>query len=233
MKTITKKTTDRSATLFGKSAADPLAREIQSNITTWPRATADLTDRLGNFAQVVKWKAKRGGKKREQIIEARNHPAVDWLLEIIIPALCDRNAQPFRLIADAIEAQASAAFPARRTAFTTWQTACELSGHAMPFNATGETNAEHELLREFGETVEPPEIIRVPVLSESDLRAEVEKRLERDLGLKKGSRKDTLNPGTFTRLLKELRITCRYSPTSGGRGRKVLHSRTRRQKPEG
>ena len=212
MKTNIKKTTDRSALLFGKSAADPLAREIVSNVATWPRATADLTDRLGNFAQVVKWKARRGEKKRETIIEARNHPAVDWLLEIIVPALCARDAKPFRLLAEAIEAQNSNAFPDNEIAFTTWQIASDLSGHAMPFNATGE-RADAD--------IEQPAIIRVPV-TESKLLEKVKHRLGWT----------ELNPGTFTRIVKRLGIQCRIKPNSGGRGRKVLHSRKVKQKPK-
>jgi hypothetical protein len=150
-------------------------------------------------------------------LEARIHPAIEQVLDILIPALCKQDAKPFTLFADAIEAQKSAGFPDNELAFTTWQLACKVSGHPMPFMATGEP----------ADTVmEQPKDIRVPVLSESDLRREVEKRLGRE--------RDSLNPGAFTKLLRRLRITCRYSPKSGGRGRKVkrvLPRRTSKQKP--
>ena len=220
MKTNTKKTSDRSALLFGKSAADPLACDIISNIATWPKRTAELTDRRGSFAQVVKWKARRGEKKRETIIEARNHPAVDWLLEIIIPALCARDSKPFRLIADAVETHKNNAFPANQIALTTCQLAVELAGLAMPYNAVGERLVNNDGQQE---DIQLPNIIRVPV-TESELLRQVNKRLG-------WSEQDGENPGSFTRILKRLGIQCRKKSNSGGRGRKVLPQRPRKQKP--
>jgi hypothetical protein len=219
--TTTKSNTNRADKLFGKKFADdPQAREIMSNVATWPHATTALTDRLGNYARIVRRKA-RWGKKRVTIVEARNHPAVEWLLDIIVPALCTRDSRPFRLLANAVETHKTNAFPASLITLTTCQLALELAGMAMPFNDVGEPNAEYELQRELGTPVVLPEIIRVPA-TESILRRKVEKRLVEEI-----------NPGTFTRILGRLGIRCRKDPHSGGRGRKVLHSRTRRQKPEG
>ncbi len=220
MKT-TRKSPNRTAALFGKFDTDAQAQEIVSNIATWPKSTRDLTDRLGNYAQVVKWK-KKLGKKRGMIVEARNHPAVDWLLELIVPALCGGDARPFRLIAEAIEARKRNAFPAHQVTLVTCQLALELAGLAMPFNGLGE-----RVVNDDGVTnddrqqadIQLPEIIKVPV-SESAFRSKVGKRLGEEI-----------NPGTFTRILQRLAIRCRKDPHAGGRGRRVLHARTRRQKP--
>jgi hypothetical protein len=209
----------KTSILFGKKFdADRLAQKVISQIVTWPRTKSVLTDRLGNYAQVVRWKTRQG--KKRKIIEARNHPAVDWLLELIIPALCARDSRPFQLIADAIEAHKTNAFPANQIWSTTYNVARELAGLATPFNEVGEPNAEDEIQRELGLPVnELPEIICVPV-TESVLRRKVEKRFGFEI-----------NPGTFTRILKSCSIRCHQEANSGGRGRRVLQSRGRKQKP--
>jgi hypothetical protein len=202
----------KTSILFGgKFDSDPLAQKIMSNIATWPKAKSDLTDRLGNYSQIVRWKA-RHGNKRKTVFEARNHPAVDWLLDVIIPALCARDARPFRLIADAIETHKTNAFPAHQISLATIQLALELAALPMPFNDVGESADEE---------IELPKIIRVAV-TESTLRRKLEKRLHLEI-----------NPGTFTRILKRHGIRC-HKKNSGGRGRKrkVLHTRGRRQKPD-
>ena len=117
----------------GKSVHAPLETDV---LTVAKLRLADKRKKLKSQAAVATF---ADGRLKYEA-ETQN----DHTLALIIPALCARDATPFRLFADGIEAQNSAAFPARRPALLTWQLACELSGHSMPFMATGErADVEH------------------------------------------------------------------------------------------
>lgn len=80
---------------YGKRAANPLAPLVFSEVAGWPKAQSAV--RLG------------------RIEDARIYD----LLRVLVPALCQRDPEPFRLFADAIEAVSSAAYPASRLDFFT------------------------------------------------------------------------------------------------------------------
>ena len=88
---------------FDKLAQDPLAGRVFSYAVNWPQDTHSLTDRLGNYAAVGTYKRKRG---KPIVLAQIISPAVNSLLDILVPALCQRNPEPFKLFAKAIEAAA-------------------------------------------------------------------------------------------------------------------------------
>jgi len=102
---------------FDKLAKDPLTGRVFGYAVNWPRDTRALTDRLGNYAAIGTWKRKR----RKPVVRAYIiSPAVDAVLDILVPALCQRNPEPFRLFARQIEGGAptkstdSGGYPVRR-----------------------------------------------------------------------------------------------------------------------
>jgi len=137
--------------LFGKFASDPLGRQIISTVALWPKSERDLSDHLGNYARIVRWTAKYSGGRRKRFTEARIHPAIDAVLDILIPALCMRDSTPFKLFADAIEATRYADFPRNRKLYAACHVAARLCGEAPAFNEFGEPEAEAALRRELGE----------------------------------------------------------------------------------
>lgn len=196
--------------LFSK-LANPRAQKIFSSVALWPDFERALSDSLGNFAQVVRWTAMRDGKRR-QFTEARIHPAIDALLDIVVPALCRRDAEPFKEYAAAIEAMKSSRFPNLPVVWHTLNIACELTGHAPPFNAAGES-----LLEEHPELCEPGELKAVPDNAKGFklpiIQAELHRRVE-------ARSKQIIDRARFFDLCRRLKITCAKDPAKGGRKRK-------------
>jgi hypothetical protein len=201
------------SSLFGKFADTSLARKVMSQVATWPRETKHVTYAAGSFAHVVNSKSKKH--------EARNHPAVEWLLDTLVPALCQRDSTPFRLMAEAIDAQNANAFPSKQEAAEILSAAYELAGLPPPFNMLGEARETVGEDSEISPADATHHSIRIPI-TESELRRVVEKRLGYEI-----------NPGTFTRQLGRLNIKCKKKPNSGERGNKarpLLQSLAAKQK---
>lgn len=200
----------RMEVLFSKNST-PFSRALLSRVFTWPAELSELTYYGGSFAKVFVYD--HSGKR---IVEARPHPAVDWLLELIVPALCERDASVFESFAAAIKTVKEAGFPDRRTAYFTLKIACEWSGLAMPFNHQGEPfdgYFEDESLKPLeglfeDRTKELPDMICLQQ-TESEFRRKVEQKIE-----------NSLNPGAFTKVRQHLNIECAKRDDSGGRGRK-------------
>lgn len=177
--------------LFGALARDPRARNLMSLVATWPAESAFRFrphSEIPRYAKVYRWTGKyRDGIKR-QYTEAKLAPGLEDLLDILVPALCNRDPSPFYAMARAIEALNGAAFPEHPVAFHALNLAAGLTGHAPPFNAVGEpvdAQPEDEPL---------PEVLTVP-LSESEFRRKVERT--------SGQQTDA---GSFHRLCKTLGI---------------------------
>lgn len=190
--------------LFGKRATDTQMQKIFSFAALWP-SEKDLTNRLGNYAQVVRWTAKRNGRQ-QRFIEARFHPAIEAVLDILVPALCKRDATPFRLFADAIERTSASHVVAHHAL----KLACELTGHAQPFNSTFEPLSD-----EHGELCEPGDLKPLPdfasgfnlPVSQAEFRKSVKAR----------SNQKEIDPANFLRLCRALKITFAKDPRKGGR----------------
>ncbi|MEO5804415.1 MAG: hypothetical protein ABIR24_12885 [Verrucomicrobiota bacterium] len=189
--------------LFG-ALTDRVGQKIFSSVALWPDSEKGFTDSLGNYAKIVRWTAKRKGRQ-QRFTEARVHRAIDTLLEILVPALCRRDATPFKLFADAIEATNEA----NSVSFHALNLACELNGYAPPFNAVGERSA-----------AEPGELKRLPknfsalpvAMSESDFRRKIE-----------AFSSQKIEAGNFHRLCQSLKITFLKDRRKGGRpSRKVV-----------
>lgn len=196
--------------LFG-DLNDPRGQQIFSTVALWPDSERKLSDSVGNYAKIARWTTKRNGR-RQQFIEARIHPAVDAVLDILVPALCQRDATPFKLFANAIEATKSAKFPDLPVALHALNIACELGGYAPPFNLTGERSAAEsdEISDEPAELKRLPDEItslKVPVIESEFLRRVAARS------------KQAIDPGRFNRLCRDLNITCAKDPRKGGRRR--------------
>ena len=194
--------------IFGKDASNPLAREIFSTAALWPQQENALTDSLGNYAQILRRTAKCANGRRKHFIEARIHPAIDAVLDIVVPALCKRDSTPFKLFAEAIEAMKSRSFPELPIAFHVLKLACELTGRDPHFNDTGEPLEADALAKELKNAVASPHELIVPS-DESKFRREVEKRSKQEI-----------ESGNFNRLCRDLKITFAQDPRKGGRKRK-------------
>ncbi len=96
--------------VYGKYANNPLAGPVFSEVATWPKNNGDV-----NFGRIE---------------DAR----VFTLLSVLVPALCQRNSEPFRLFADAIDAMNAGAYPEKRLQFFISVEAARIVGHrkALP-----------------------------------------------------------------------------------------------------
>jgi hypothetical protein len=183
-----------SAAFFGALSADPLVWPVFGYAANWPRNLSRLTDHLGNYAAVATYKRKRCSKPtlRAKLIS----PAVDAVLDILVPALCQRDPRPFRLFATAIEAAAPTKsndrngyavrsldhYPAHPVHYYTLCLAIRISGRSKQGH--------------------------LPI-SQSVLRRRVEK-----LSCLK------IDPGYFHRVCKSLGLIFRKDPNAGGRPQK-------------
>jgi hypothetical protein len=207
--------------LFGR-LANPRAQKIFSSVMLWPDSPKALSDSLGNYANIIRWTTERRGK-RKRFTEARIHPAIDALLEIIVPALCKGDPEPFSEYAAAIEARKFCQFPNLPVAFHALNIACELTGHAPPFNAAGEKQPiEIQETFEHGELKPVPDFangFNLPVI-QAEFRRKVEHRIERYRKQQLNpAQQNELDPSRFSDLCNRLKITCAKDPAKGGRKR--------------
>jgi hypothetical protein len=183
---------------------DPRAGKIFSTVALWPKSETSLSDAAGNYARVVRWSAKRNGR-RQRFTEAQIHPAIDTILDILVPALCNRDETPFKMFTAAIEATNYAGFPNLLVPLQALNIACELNGYASPFNTTGERSAAEpeEISDEPAELKQLPEGTTSLVLNvtESEFRRMVETRCSQQI-----------EAGNFHRICVTLNITCTKKP---------------------
>jgi hypothetical protein len=210
--------------IFGALASDPLARQIFSCVSLWPTFENEKAQKefgeysvatkftkshwIGNYAKVLRWTAKRADGRRHHFTETRIHPAIEAVLDILVPALCRRDSTPFKFFVEAIEAMKDCNFPDLPVALHALNLACELTGRAPHFNDTGEPLEADELAKELNSAIASPVELIVPS-GESKFRREVEKRS-----------KQQIEAGNFNRLCRDLKITFAKDPRKGGRKRK-------------
>jgi len=135
-----------------------------------------------------------------------------------MPALCNRDSEPFKLFAEAIEAQKSAAVPANRVCFAALHVAAEIAGITPAFNQFGDRALSDE---------DPDAAECVLPIGFSEFKTEVE-----DYMRKAWNREQELNSGTFYRQCGALGIRFTTDTKHGGRPRKagrVLHNRQLKQ----
>ena len=216
------------AALFGKFGSDPLARRAFQFAALWPKTEQGLCDALGNYAKVVRTTAKYGKGRRKQLVEARIHPAIEAVLEILVPALCKRDPNPFKLFAEAIEANSVAAnVPANRKLHAACAVAARLTGDAPLFNEFGEMQSEAALRHELGEP---------PVKAKRNLPVGFSEfmQLAQDFCEKRWQMpKDNWHAGTFHRECVALGFSFTKDPSKGGRpsnATRVLRNRRSKQK---
>jgi hypothetical protein len=138
--------------------------------------------------------------------KGRIHPAIEALLDILVPALCRREAIPFNIFAESTE------MIAHPVAFLALNLACELTGYARPFNADGLeslTEIVHRVTADPYSTSPVsyyPETFRVPITQADFLRK-----------IKDHSPGQQIDAGNFHRLCQNLKITFAKDPQKGGR----------------
>jgi hypothetical protein len=143
--------------------------------------------------------------------KGRVHPAIEFLLEILVPALCQRNAEPFKMFAESVT---SLAHP---VAFHAVSLACELTGYTPPFNKWGMASLTEIVHRSTANTLSTapvnyyPESFHVP-MTEAEFLRKVKDRFK--------PKEQTIEAGYFNRLCRKLRITFTKEPAKGGRKRK-------------
>ncbi len=219
---------ENSATaLFGKFGSDPLARRAFRFTALWPKTEREFRDALGNYAKVVRTTAKYSKGRRKQFVEARIHPAIEEVLDILVPALCKRDSNPFRIFAEAIEADNCADFPANRKLIAACVVAARLNCKAPMFNEFGELESDAALRKELDESpVEPKR--EVPVGFSEFMR------LTQDYCKKRWKMSgDSWNPGTFFRDCIAFGFSFTKDPHKGGRpfkSKRVLRNPRSKQK---
>lgn len=213
--------------LFGKFGSDPLARRAFQFAALWPKTELEFHDALGNYAKVVRTTAKYSKGRRKQFVEARIHPAIEEVLDILVPALCKRDSNPFRIFAEAIEANDCADFPANRKLHAACVVAARLNSEAPMFNEFGELESDAALRKELDES--PVQAKRnVPVgFSEFMRRAQdyCEKRWKMS--------RDSWHAGTFHRECTAFGFSFTNDPRKGGRpskSKRVLRNPRSKQK---
>jgi len=140
------------AALFGKFGSDPLARRAFQFAALWPKTEREFCDALENYVKVVRTKAKYSKGRRKQFVEARIYPAIEEVLDILVPALCKRDSNPFILFAEAIEANDRSDFPANRKLHAACIVAARLTRDAPMLNEFGDLESEDSPhFNEFGE----------------------------------------------------------------------------------
>src|ERR1035441_1002512 len=189
---------------FGSNSANPNMQRASSFVALWP-SEKDLTDRLGNYAQIVRWTAKRNGRQ-QRFVEARFSPAIQALLDILVPALCNGDSKPFSAFAEAIE-QTTAS---DRVAKHALALASELTGRALPFNSTFEPLPDF-----YSDLHEPDDAKPLPDVGEGFTVPMI--RSEERRVVKKRSGKENYDASNFLRICRNLKITFAKDPRNGGR----------------
>jgi hypothetical protein len=209
----------QAAALFGDFHTDRLAMEIQSSVDAWPKDVQNFNDQQGNYAKIVRWTGKYSNARRRSFVEARIHPAVEWLLEILVPALCDKDPKRFKLFAEAIELVRYHKFPARPHLFAALVVAHQLAGCVPAFNELGERATV-----DIHSTNDPGQL----PIGFRQFKGRVEQYLR-----KRGTPL-SLNDGTFYRdCVEVLGLTFQKDARRGGRpskNRQVLLRRAEKQK---
>ena len=141
----------------------------------------------------------------------RVHPAIEFLLEILVPALCQRNAEPFKMFAESVT---SLAHP---VAFHAVSLACQLTGYTPPFNKWGMPSLTGDVHRLTANPLSTapvkyyPESFQVP-MTEAEFLRKVKDRFK--------PKDQQIEAGYFHRLCSQLKITFTSDAAKGGRKRK-------------
>ena len=100
---------------FGKHAANPLAMAVFNEVADRPR---------GRDAETLIKIVKRGKEREDAQVYSRMYS----VLRVLVPALCQRDPEPFRLFADAIEAEKAKDYPAHKLDFFLCMEAADIAG---------------------------------------------------------------------------------------------------------
>lgn len=183
--------------IFGKDADDQ-QRWIFQIVALWPKSVKEF-----------------GGRYADA--KGRIHPAIEALLDILVPALCQRDDTPFKMFAE------STALLAHPMAFHALNLACELTGYAPPFNKWGMESLTEIVHRS---TANPLSTAAVSYYPESFCVPRTETAFLEEVKTRSGLE---ISGGYFNGLCRKLKITFTGNPAKGGRkskqGKRIFQKR--------
>lgn len=183
--------------VFGKNADDQ-KRWIFQIVALWPKSMKEF-----------------GGRYADA--KGRVHPIIEGLLDILVPALCERNETPFKMFAE------STALLDHPVAYHALSEACEQTGYTPPLNKWGMESLTEIVHRSTANPFSTasvdyyPAAFKVP-MKEADFLRKVKARFL--------PRIQEIETGYFHRLCSQLNITFQGNPTKKAyKGSRTLQKR--------